>query len=198
MVILEAVNMIFINQLDYPELEFVHNTKAETAPPELTNVARSGCGMCCLCMIVGNLTVHELPIAECLRISLEEDAHPGYGTRMAILGPVIAERYGLTFEHTRSLEVLKAHLQKGGMAIANVAGNVNGRKGLFSPDGHYIVVTAWDGERMCVLDPYLYDGKFEEEGRKGKVAVDTPFLYCTGEDLLEDSKQFFLFARKKP
>ena len=34
MVILEAVNMIFINQLDYPELEFVHNTKAETAPPE--------------------------------------------------------------------------------------------------------------------------------------------------------------------
>ena len=190
--------MIFVNQLHYPELEFVHNTRAETAPPELTNVARSGCGMCCLCMIVGNLTVKELSVEECLRISLEQDAHPGYGTRMAILGPAIAEMYGLTYESTRSLEAVKSHLQKGGMAIANVAGDVGRRKGLFSPDGHYIVVTAWDGERMCVLDPYLYDGKFEEDGRKGKAAVDTPFLYCAAEDLQEDTKQFFLFARKRP
>lgn len=190
--------MIFVNQLDYPEITFMHNTKSEEGLPELTNVANSGCGMCCLCMIVGNLTMHNLKIEDCVHISVEKDAHPGYGTRMPILGPVIAQMYGLTYEVTESLEELKAHLQSGGMAISNVAGDKSGKPGLFSHDGHYIVVQSWDGNRMCILDPYLYDGKFEEEGRKGRVAVDLPFLYCSDEDLLKDSKRFYLFARQKP
>ena len=189
--------MLYLNQRDYPDLKFTHNNDAGSIPPEQTNVARSGCGMCCVCMIVENLTVGHLSIEECLRIAVEAKASPRRGTRMSILGPAVADKFGLTYDTTDDPDVLVNHLRCGGMAIAHVLGDRDGKPGLFSHVGHYVTVVSRDEEHVCVLDPYMYDGKFEEEGRQGRVMLRHPFAYCSMEDLINDAKSFYLFKRKK-
>ena len=46
-----------------------------------------------------------------------------------------------------------------------------------------------------------YEGKYEEEGRVGKVRVDYPFTYCKPEDIVDDTRNrnpcFSMYKRKK-
>lgn len=116
----------------------------------------------------------------------ESGANWFFGVDMSILGPVVAEQYGLQYSGTKDPEVVRACLQKGGCVIANVTGNREGHVSLFSKVRHYIVVLSIDGDEVCILDPSYKEGKYEEEGRAGKARVDAPFVYCSLQDLQED------------
>ena len=194
--------MLYLNQLDYPNMHYNHNTDAGGAPEEHSNVAKAGCGLCCVCMMVENLTQNHLPLEECLALSEQLGANRKPGTDLKILGKEVAQRCGLAFTTTDDLDILIAHLQKGGMAVANSGGDRDGYKGVFTHGGHYIAVLSYDGQDFCILDPSYKEGKFEEEGRQGKVDIThAPYLYCAAEVLKTDcanrSPAYYLFDRAK-
>ena len=183
--------MYYINQLDYPHIRYEHDLDHGGAPEEKCTAAAAACGPCCLCMVVENMTFGHLELTDCLKLSADLGANRQRGTDLKILGPVVAEKYGLTYDVTDDVEKLVEHLQHGGMAIANSGGDREGYVGVFTTDG----------KDACILDPSYKEGKYDEEGRKGKVEVHAPFVYCSLEVLKEDcsnrSPAFYLFARKR-
>lgn len=192
--------MLYLNQLDYPDIPYDHNVENGGVPEERRRISTSGCGICSACMIVEHLTTKELSLEECVQLSYRSGANRKIGTRMEHLGPLVAELYGLSFTMTNDVNVLLAHLRDGGEAAVNVGGDHDDHIGLFSKGGHYIVAVSYDGKEVCILDPSYKEGKYNEEGRKGKVRVDEPFAYCSAEDLNADVQNkeipYFLFKRK--
>ena len=190
--------MIWLRQGDYPELTFTHRLRQGGVE---TNVAKSGCGLCSLCMVVDGLTTQTLSLEECVRLYNESGAGIGVGTNMKILGPVVAERFDLGYAETNDAQELAEWLRRGGMAVIHVGGDREGHVGLFSHGGHYVAAVSCDGDELCILDPSYRPDKFDEEGRQGKVRTDgAPFVYCSLSDALEDTlnrdPHFHLFRRK--
>ena len=195
--------MLYINQREYAHVPYNHNTDFGGAPEERRNVGTSGCGICCGCMIVDHLTTYRLTVEECVRLAEDSGANKFIGTSLRVLGPVIAEKFGLAFSTTSDRGELLAHLSRGGAAIAHIGGDREEHIGLFSHKGHYVTVIAADAETQtaCILDPTGSDpGKFDEPGRIGKVRIDKPFIYCSIDDLMKDVEPrnpgFYLFRRK--
>lgn len=192
--------MLYLNQLDYRDVPYHHNVANGGVPEKRRWISTSGCGICSACMIVEHLTARTLPLEECVKLSERSGANKEIGTRMKLLGPFIAELYDLEYSTTKDPKELIAHLQAGGEAAVNVGGDHDDHIGLFSHGGHYIVAVAYDGEKVCILDPSYKVGKYEEEGRKGKVHVNYPFAYCSIEDLDADVQNreipYYLFKRK--
>jgi len=195
--------MLYINQREYAHVPFNHNVDFGGVPEERRNVGTSGCGLCCSCMVVDHLTTQTLTVEECVRLAEEGGANKFVGTSLRVLGPIIAEKFGLEFSMTNDRSELLAHLAKGGEAIANVGGDTEERTGLFSHGGHYITVISADPDTgtVCILDPSGMDpGKFDEPDRTGKVRMDKPFIYCSLDELMKDAATrdpgFYLFKRK--
>ena len=192
--------MLYLNQLDYGHIKYDHNL-ANGGPPEGRNSVRtSGCGLCCASMVVDQLTDQQLPIEECVRLSEENGANLVLGTSMKVLGPIIAERFGLDFSYTNDIRRVITHLRKGGRAIALVGGDREGYVGLFTKRGHYMLLLSYDGEEFAILDPSLSDTKYTVEGRVGRVRVDKPFIYASKEEIVlaakEKKTRYYLFSRK--
>ena len=191
--------MIYLNQLEYPDMKYNHNMDEGGAPEGKDNVKAAGCGLCSLCMVVDQLTTKHLELADCVRLSEEKGANRKMGTNLRVLGLVVAEMYGLRYSNTNDPEEVKTCLQKGGRVVANVGGDREGYIGLFSHIGHYIVLVSIDGSEVCILDPSRKEGKFDEEGREGKVRLGDPFVYCDMAHLVQDCANrdpgFHLFTR---
>ena len=111
--------MKYINQLEHRDIPYEHNLDHGGVPEEKRNVAAAGCGPSCLCMMVDALTLSTYELTDCLKLSNEVGANREIGTSLKILGPVVAERFNLNYGETSDLNELKAHLAKGGLAIAN-------------------------------------------------------------------------------
>lgn len=193
--------MLYIDQRQYSHIPYYHNT-ANGGPVEgRDNVGTSGCGLCCACMTVEHLTTKTLDIEEAVKMAVDNEANRGAGVNMRILGPLVAEKFGLTHRLSESKEEAIAQLRAGGRVIALVTKKPDGTPGLFTKRQHFILLVSTDGEQVCILDPYVYPGKFQEEGRAGKVREDAPFLYCTWDVLMEEvtpTGRFHLFGRKQP
>ena len=89
--------------------------------------------------------------------------------------------YDLDFSTTNRVKKAMQHLKNGGSVIANVGGDREGYTGVFSHGGHYVLLLSAGKDSICVLDPSLKEGKYEEPGREGKVRLDAPFAYCSPE-----------------
>ena len=191
--------MKYLNQLEYPNIIYNHNM-AHGGPPEgRNNVATSGCGLCCACMAVDILTDKSLGIEECVRISEESRANLEIGTSMSVLGPAVAEKFGLDFRTTESLDEAIENLRRGGQVISLV-GHPEGGVGLFTMRSHFILLTATDGKEFCILDPSYKPDKYDIPERAGKVnSENAPYLYCDVNILHSEAipKRYHLFSRKK-
>ncbi len=190
--------MKYICQTDYPHIPYVHTKESNGVPGHLKTVATSGCGLCTVAMIVDLLTTQTLDPAEAVEMAIACNANHDTGTDMALFGPMAAEKFGLTYEATEDLSKAIAHLQAGGMIAALVAGDGEDRVGLFTRRGHFIaLIGVADGE-FCILDPSYSDTKFTIPGREGKVRTEfAPYLYCKAAVVDEETKTYYLFARKK-
>ena len=51
--------------------------------------------------------------------------------------------------------------------------------GLFTTNGHYIVLVGINGNTLSIFDPYMYNGKFDTPSRRGKVMVSGHTIYCS-------------------
>ena len=183
----------------YRDVPFSHNLDGGGAPPDKSNIAAAGCGICVACMVVENLTLANFSIEECIETAYQAGATRKPGTEMSKLGPAVAERFGLTYSGTCDVEELKAHLAAGGMAVANSGGDREGYTGVFTHGGHYVLVVSGNADEACILDPSMREGKYDEPERIGKVRVHRGFAYCSWNVLAEDcsnrSPSFHLFAR---
>ena len=193
--------MLYINQRLYPQLRYDHDTKNGPRPLERASIASSGCGICSTCMVVEHITTEAFSLEECIQMSYDSGANQNIGTDIHVLGPAVAERFGLTFEKTRDPEKLIACLQRGGEAVVNVGGDTDGEIGLFTRSGHYIVAISYADGEFCLMDPGGDESKFDMEGRAGKVRVNGHFIYCPLDTLLKESidkreHPFYLFNRK--
>ncbi len=194
--------MLYINKYDYDDIEYLTDMGNENRIPEDETIASSGCGLCCLSMIVENMTTQSLDPVECRDLSYECKANLEPGTDMSILGPVVAEKFGLAYSPGDDMDEVLKVLHSGGMAIARPYGDREGYTGVFSHAPHFVLIISADGDELCVLDPAPEEGKFEEPGRIGKIdQICGPFIYCAAsmmdEDCTESSPRYYLFTRKR-
>lgn len=198
--------MRYVNQKRYPEMPYITCTKPDHPKHErgkTTTVKTSGCGLCSSIMIADRLLVdYKFDLEDAIALSYEIGANYGTGTARTYF-PVFAERMGLRHEMASTLEDVKNCLRTGGAVVAHVAGDHGDRVGLFSHVGHYIVVLDEEPDgRFAILDPAYEPGRYEEEGRAGKVEVKNGCVaLCSPEDLHEDTLNrqpdaYHLFWRK--
>ena len=190
--------MKYINQNNYPDIPYGTNAKDPTSSSYLNGtIESSGCGLCCVCMAVDQLTMESLDLIEARDLAIEVKANMNVGTNMKILGPVVAEKYGLQYRTTNSEEEMTAWILNGGVAIINVGGDYEGHIGAFCNVGHYILAIAYKDGMFRILDPAYRPGKYDIEGRKGKIIDKKGILYTTGKVLHEDTNnrrpRYYLF-----
>ncbi|MBE7092965.1 MAG: hypothetical protein E7365_07310 [Clostridiales bacterium] len=173
--------MNYINQLNYPDLIYITRTKLEGADREsgkTTTIKSSGCGLCCAVMVAKNLIPDcNFEIEDAIKLSYESEANAYIGTNYKFFAPAFSQKFNLEYESTCDIERLKDWLGSGGIAVANVGGDREGYTGVFSKKGHYITVINLENDnRVALLDPSYCEGKYESEGRKGKVKMKDGFI----------------------
>ncbi len=178
------------NQLDYPNIPYSDET-----------VASSGCGLCSACMVVENMTGMTFTPAEAVELSLANGAYDETGTEITLLAPAVCEKFGLTAEYTCDHGKMQQFLHNGeGMAIANVGGDRPGWTGVFSDVGHFIVLVSAKGREVCAMDPAMVEGRYESEGRRGKVRVEGNLAYVDIAVLAKECENrypsYVLFRKK--
>lgn len=199
--------MKFINQRDYPHWLYVTRTDMVGEKKEsgkTTTVATSACGLCSAVMVADRLLPNcGFDLSEALDLAYEVKANHGYGTDYRRFAPAFAEKVGLELQTSYEIADVRQCLRTGGAVIVLVGGDSEGHVGVFTKTGHYIVAVNEERDgRIAILDPYFYDGKFDEEGKTGKVELKYGVLaLCTGEILDEEAKHqsavpYYLFWRK--
>ena len=197
--------MKYINQKDYPHWLYITRTGCE---PEIrekgktTTVATSGCGLCSSIMVADRLIPNcEFGLKDAVDLSYAVEANDIAGTNFSRYAPAFAEKMGLRYETSADIQALKHCLLTGGAAIVLVGGDREDHVGLFTHGRHYMAVVGTEPDgRFAILDPALYPGKFEEEGRQGKVELKCGVIaLCTEQVLTEETRHidpcFFLFWR---
>lgn len=184
--------MYYVNQRKYPHVLFPTMTGMPDHLHMDSTVSSAGCGLCSASMVITNIMGKEFSLCDCLELAMSVNANHSPGTDMSVLAPYLAERFHLNLTMTDDPELLRKHLLKGYMAIANVTGDrpEDHYVGVFSHGGHYVAVVGIDADRehITVLDPSQVPGKYDEEGRKGKVVENGFYLHTTMAVLAEDCK----------
>lgn len=198
--------MKYINQREYPDWLYVTRTDMDEEQRErgrVTTVASSACGLCAAVMVADRLLVDsDFELKDALRLSYEIKANYQIGTCYQRFAPAFAEKLGLDWEATSDPRRLRDCLRSGGAAVAEVYGDREGRVGVFSHVGHYIVVISEERDgRVAILDPAYQEERYEEVGRKGLVEVKNGVMaVCDMQVLLDDTVGcepcFHLFWRK--
>ncbi len=201
--------MKYINQWDYPHLQYV--TQTSNPDPKwreigLNNtIAKSGCALCSSVMIADRLGVDggEFEIEDARQLSYDCGANQWSGTRGVIYFPAFAEKLGLELIISTDIEDMRHCLRTGGAAAVLVSGDHDDYHGVFSDRySHYIVAICEERDgRICVLDSAYEEGGYEKGDRKGKVEVlsrgcGRVSLQVLEEETADIERPFFLFWRK--
>lgn len=136
-----------------------------TAPgyPNAT-VKTSGCGPTCAAMIVSSCKEIVTPDRMC-DISKENGFRVSGGTANGLF-PYVAQRWGIEMKTVKSS--YEAHQAcKEGYFVVILCG-----AGLWTTGGHFILAVGANDTDIEIYDPYLYNGKFNINGRAGKVRLN--------------------------
>lgn len=198
--------MKYINQRRYPDIPYVTrqglNDEEAREYGKHTTAATSACGLCTAIMVVDRLLVDaEFTLAEAIELAYETRANLIAGTDYKIFAPAFAERFGLEVEMTSDPERLRFCLRTGGCGVALSTGDRPDRVGVFTHKAHFVLVINEERDgRLAVLDPSYQEGKYDEEGRKGKVEYKNGIALCEmnvlTEELSTQDPGFYLFWRK--
>ena len=173
---------MYYNQNRYAAVPYPH-----AAHPNAT-VKTSGCGVCCMSMVVEGLTGGRHGPKVMAAYAISRGARVSTGTDMAVLGRAVSRDYGIKYRTTSSLDDMVSALKDGAWVIANVGGDRAGYTGLFSTGGHYVVVHGISAGKLMVYDPGYYDGKYDKPGRNGRVTIKGDDIYVLPEWLDDDCR----------
>ena len=101
----------------------------------------------------------------------------------------IADEFNIGYTETYDIQRALQLLQNNHYVVVSV-GN-----GLFTTNGHFIVLVGIDGDTIKVYDPYLYSGKFELSTRRGKASVVGNTVYVSIDNFKNyaNTKCFFAY-----
>lgn len=142
----------YINQLNYPDVPYFTGTACGGLPQEMNNFAKTGCGVCCFLMGIEALTGKQVPIEEGIKLAVDSGATKHFGTDLDVLLQYATPLYGLSYELTDDIEVLKDRIAKGSVAIANTGGNRGDYICPFSPNGHYVYIINIKDDICTIFD----------------------------------------------
>ena len=164
-------------------------------------VRSGGCGLCCACMVVDQLTTEDFSVRECTALSIATGANHGDGTDMKILGPAIGEKFHLDFSMTNDMDEVVASLHNGARVIATVTAHSEGNRGIFTKGGHYIALIGADETEICVMDPSWTSQKYTKWVKEGLVRTKGTLVYAAPEVIHAERNPrwttYFIFRRKK-
>lgn len=199
--------MKYVNQKDYPDFPYLTrqfcDKEADRERGKTTTISSSGCGLCSAVMVADRLIPNcEFGLEDAVRISYASDANRKIGTAYTLFAPAFARECNLDYEMSNDPERLRYCLRTGGAAVLHVKGDRDGYVGVFSTGGHYVAAISEERDgRIAVLDPSYKEGKYEKEGRHGKVEMkDGVVALCDMQVIVNDTApaeySFYLFWRK--
>ena len=199
--------MKFVNQRDYPHWLYITRTDMEGEDHEkgkTTTVFTSACGLASAVMVADRLLPNcEFSLSDAIDLSYEVKANYRRGTSYDRFAPAFAEKLGLRWESSREPQDILRCLHTGGAAVILVGSHGEGKPGLFTRSAHYITAINEEPDgRIAILDPYLYEGKFEEEGRAGKVEMKNGVIALCSLEIIAQEAQlvksvpYHMFWRK--
>jgi len=161
----------------------------------------SACGPTCSAMVVSSAKGAILPTT---LASLSVDN--GYrtansGTAWAFY-PFVADYFGFK-EYYKTDDFNKAMTylsQKNAVGTSKYYIICSCGSGLFTSSGHYIVLASLNGDTIQVMDPYLYNGKFNTASRRNaNVEVKGTSAYVSKENFKKyaNAKSFWIFSNDK-
>ncbi|HCA34046.1 MAG TPA: hypothetical protein DEP00_02910 [Lachnospiraceae bacterium] len=194
----------YLNQNRFPQVPYLTDAAAKTVAGcyDTGTVESSACGLCYSGMMLHDLLGIDVPMEQLVAYSYHAKANLYPGTSLVPYAQLLCRKYDIKFSQSNKESDIIETIRQGGVCIANVGGDYKGHIGVFSHGGHYIYIYAYNeasGE-FAVLDPSRKEGKYEEEGRKGKVRCQGDTVYCTADILKDDTANrdpgYFLFLRK--
>lgn len=151
-------------------------------------IKSGGCGVTCAAMVVSSSK--EIVRPDTMGdIARENGFRPNGGTAWELF-QYVADRWGLeTREVKSSYEALQAC--KDGYFVVILCS-----AGLWTTGGHYILAVGARGDQIEIYDPYLYAGKFNRNGRQGKVSVEGNSCFVQIDTFKQNSEAHAFFAYK--
>ena len=152
-------------------------------------IGTSGCGPTSAAMVVSSIKGVVYP-------DTMADLYVKNGFRTANNGTYLsafqwtANYYGIEFTRTSNLDTAVNLLNNGYIMVASCG------SGLFTTDGHLIAIMGISGDTLIIHDPFLYNGKFDINGRSGKVTVSGTTVYCSIENFRNYANCSNFFAYK--
>lgn len=161
----------------------------------------SACGPTCSAMVVSSAKGAILPTT---LASLSVDN--GYrtassGTAWAFY-PFVADYFGFK-EYYKTDDFNKAMTylsQKNAVGSSKYYIICSCGSGLFTSSGHYIVLASLDGNTIQVMDPYLYNGKFNTASRRNanvEVKGTSAYVSKANFERYANAKSFWIFSNDK-
>jgi len=197
--------MRYVNQRKHPHMLYVTRQSLDERNKEYgrtTTIHSSGCGLCAAIMVADRLLPHyQFDLPDAIQLAYDVKANLRVGTDYEIYGPAFAEKLGLRYEMTADVEEMRNCVRTGGAAVVLVGGNRDGHIGLFTKSGHYITVIGEEPDgRLAILDPSLEPGKYDEEGRKGRVEIKNDVIILCDAQVLHGETEgkpgpYYLFWR---
>ena len=133
----------------------------------------SGCGPTVAAMVVSSSKGTILPTTMAKLFVSNGYRTVANGTAWSAF-PFIADYFGFNnYNYTTNFNTAINYLRQGYFIIVS-CGN-----GLFTTNGHYIVLIGINGNTLSIYDPYMYNGKFDVSSRAGKVTVAGNTIYCS-------------------
>lgn len=172
---------MFYNQNDYPDIPYPYKDSS------YNTIAAAGCALCACCMVVEELTEKTYTPPEAAALATQVGARVSFGTDISIMAPAIAKKFDLRYALTNDHGYVLQFLNEGkGLAVANPGGDRAGWTGVFTDTCHYIVLVSAQGVEVKVWDPMLLPGRYEKQGRKGKVRLDGNDAYADMNVIAKD------------
>lgn len=151
---------VYFNQMDSRWGSYPYPSANHPA----ATVRTSGCGTTCGAMIVSSCKEVIYPDAMA-DISLQNGYRALEGTSDGLF-TYISQRWGIEMKRLHSS--YEAHQAcKEGYYVIIACG-----RGLWTTGGHYILAVGANNSEIEIYDPYLYNGKFDINGRSGKVRLE--------------------------
>ena len=161
----------------------------------------SACGPTSGAMVVSSAKGAILPTT-LARLSVDNGYRTANsGTAWAFF-PFIADYFGFKEYHkTSDFNKAMTYLsQKNAVGSSKYYIICSCGSGLFTTGGHYIVLASLDGNTIQVMDPYLYNGKFNTASRRNaNVKVKGTSAYVSKENFKKyaNANSFWIFSNDK-
>lgn len=154
----------------------------------------SACGPTCAAMVVSSSKGAILPTTMA-NLSVDNGYRTANSGTAWAFYPFVADYFGFKEYHTTSsFETAMNYLSKNYYIICSCG------SGLFTSGGHYIVLAGLEGDTIQVLDPYLYNGKFNTASRRNaQVQVKGTSVYVSKANFerYANYKKFWIYSNDK-